>query len=291
MNLFVGILFSSFNDAWNKENKQEIMKDPLKEQYYDFLKQIELAVPEWSTFKKPEKGIRKFFYKIISSPFFDNFIMFIIVCNMLTMAMNYEGMNDDLKNILEIINLIFTAIFICECIMKLLANGMKGYFYFGWNKFDFFVVASSVLDLTVSYAFSGQKIAFLKSFQIFRVLRVLRVTRVLRLVKSLRGLEKLLQTLRWSIDALMNVFILLFLIFCIFSIIGYNLFSPVSYSANPEKFVNYNQYYNFDNFYSSFILCFRTATGENWPMLMVEIAFCNKICFFPILIVPGLKPQ
>ncbi len=224
MNLFVGIMFSSFNDAWNKENKQEIMMDPLKEQYHDFLKQIEKsAEPEYSTFKKPEKGIRLFFYNIVSSPYLDNFIMFVIVCNMITMAINYEGMTDDLKTMLDVINLIFTAIFITECTLKLVANGIRGYFYFAWNKFDFFVVASSVLDLTVTYSFNGQKIAFLKSFQIFRVLRVLRVTRVLRLIKSLRGLEKLLQTLRWSIDALMNVFILLFLIFCIFSIVGYYL--------------------------------------------------------------------
>jgi len=275
MNLFVGIMFSSFNDAWNKENKQEIMMDPLKEQYYDFLKQIDIAVPEYSTFKKPEKGISRFFYNIVSSPYFDNFIMFVIICNMVTMAINYEGMTDDLKNLIDIVNLIFTGIFITECIMKLLANGIKGYFYFGWNKFDFFVVASGLLDLAVTYSFSGQKIAFLKSFQIFRVLRVLRVTRVLRLIKSLRGLEKLLQTLRWSIDALMNVFILLFLIFCIFSIVGCYLFNEISYEKSPEKFENYNQYYNFDNFYNSFILCFRTATGENWPMLMVEIAFCK----------------
>lgn len=276
MNIFVGILFSTFNDAWNKENKQEIVADPLKEQYYDFLKQIEIAVPEFSTFKKPDHGVQLFFYNIVSSSYLENFIMMIIVSNMITMAINYEGMSDDLKNILDNINLIFTVIFIIECIMKLIANGVKGYFYFAWNKFDFFVVASSLLDLTVQYAFSGQNIAFLKSFQIFRVLRVLRVTRVLRLVKSLRGLEKLLQTLRWSIDALMNVFILLFLIFCIFSIVGYYLFNEVSYEDHPEKFAYYNQYYNFDNFYNSFILCFRTATGENWPMMMVEIAFCNS---------------
>ena len=278
MNLFVGILFSSFNDAWNKENKQEITENPETEQYWDFLKQIEIAEPEWSKFKKPTGKFRILMYSIVQSSILDNFIMFVIVCNMVTMAMSFQGMTESYEKFLEIINLIFTSIFVTECIMKLSALGIKGYFHFGWNKFDFFVVASSILDLVVSYAFGGNNIAFLKSFQIFRVLRVLRVTRVLRLVKSLKGLEKLLQTLRWSINALMNVFILLFLIFCIFSIVGFYLFNDVSYHKHPERFQNYNAYYNFDNFYNAFILCFRTATGENWPLIMVEVAFC-KIFF------------
>ena len=195
------------------------------------------------------------------------------------MALSFEGMSDEMINIMEIINLVFTAIFIIECVMKLIANGVKRYFYFAWNKFDFFVVSASILDLAVTYAFSGSNTAFLKSFQIFRVLRVLRVTRVLRLVRSLRGLEKLIQTLRWSLDALMNVMILLMLIFCIFSIIGCYLFDSVSFDKHPERFAVYNEYFNFKDFINSIILCFRTATGENWPMMMVEVAFC-KIYFY-----------
>lgn len=275
MNLFVGILFSCFNEAWNKEKKQEIEDDPLIEQYYDFLMQINIASPDYSTFKIPEKGISKIFFNITESSKMENFIISIIICNLITMALSFEGMSDDLIEVLDTINLIFTAIFILEAIMKLIANGPKRYFHFAWNKFDFFVVSTSILDLTVYYAFNGSNTAFLKSFQIFRVLRVLRVTRVLRLVRSLRGLEKLIQTLRWSLDALMNVMILLMLIFCIFSIIGCYLFNEVSYLNHPERFANYNDLFNFDNFINSIILCFRTATGENWTMIMVEVAFCK----------------
>lgn len=281
MNLFVGIMFSCFNDAWNKENKQEIMDNPMTEQYYDFLMQIEIALPNYATFKKPEKGIQLILFKITESWIMENFIMFIIICNLITMALSFDGMSPELISIIDTINLAFTAIFIVECGMKLIANGFKRFFYFSWNKFDFFVVSASILDLAVEYAFKGSNTAFLKSFQIFRVLRVLRVTRVLRLVKSLRGLEKLIQTLRWSLDALMNVMILLMLIFCIFSIIGCYLFDKVSFDEHPERFANYNEYFNFKNFMNSIILCFRTATGENWPMMMVEVAFC-KLNFYLI---------
>ncbi len=267
-------MFSSFNDAWNKENKKEITENSNIEQYWDFLKQIDIAVPEWSTFKTPDTGIRKFFYVIMQSKFADNFIIIVIIMNMMTMAIDYEGSPQTLTDNLDILNLIFTSVFILEFIFKLIANGFSGYFYYGWNKFDFFVVTSSIADLLMKNT-NQANVQFLKSFQIIRVLRVLRVTRVLRLVKSLRGLEKLLQTLRWSINALANVFILMFLIFCIFAIIGCNLFTNINYLGNENKFGIYNQYFNFQNFYNSFLLCFRSVTGENWPLMMIEISVGN----------------
>jgi len=267
-------MFSSFNEAWTKEHKKEITENSSVEQYWDFLKQIEIAVPEWSTFKTPDKGIRKIIYNLTQSKFFDNFIIMVILMNMMTMAVDFYGSSPSFTENLDILNLIFTIIFILECILKNIANGFSGYFYYGWNKFDFFVVSSSLLDLAMKYS-NQSKVNFLKSFQIIRVLRVLRVTRVLRLVKSLRGLEKLLQTLRWSINALMNVFILMFLIFCIFAIIGCYLFSGITFTGNENKFAIYNQYFNFDNFYNSFLLCFRSVTGENWPLMMIEVSIGN----------------
>ena len=126
-------------------------------------------------------------------------------------------------------------------------------------------------DIIVSNT-TGTNSAFLKSFQIIRVLRVLRVTRVLRLVKSLKGLEKLLQTLRWSISALSNILILLLLIFCIFAIMGCYLYESIKYEDYKENFVQINEYYNLNNFYHSFLFCFRQVTGESWPDMMNELA-------------------
>lgn len=54
-----------------------------------------------------------------------------------------------IDNLLDKLNLVFTVIFIIEAIMKLVAYGIKGYFYSGWNKFDFFVVITSILDFVL----------------------------------------------------------------------------------------------------------------------------------------------
>ena len=162
---------------------------------------------------------------------------------MISMALNYDDCDSGYEYILKVANWIFTGIFVLECMLKLTAYGLSGYFYYGWNKFDFFVVVASLLDIVIANI-DGIDAAFLKSFQIIRVLRVLRVTRVLRLVKSLKGLEKLLQTLSWSISALMNVFILMFLIFCIFAILGCYLYDGLKTSKYGEKMVYLNSYYN-----------------------------------------------
>lgn len=76
------------------------------------------------------------------------------------MAIAYESATDEYKNVLIYINYVFTGIFIVECALKLLAYGAKGYFASGWNKFDFFVVLTSIFDIFLSQLSNG--IQFLK---------------------------------------------------------------------------------------------------------------------------------
>ena len=46
-------------------------------------------------------------------------------------------------------NYIFTAIFVMEAILKLIAYGFS-YFQTMWNKFDFFIVITSIIDILMS---------------------------------------------------------------------------------------------------------------------------------------------
>ena len=96
--------------------------------------------------------------------------------------------------------------------------------------------------------------------------------RVLRLIKKLKNLEKLLQTIKWSINGLLNIFFLMCLIYSIFSIAGCYIFGDVSYWKNKNTFQNVNEFFSFDDFYKASWLIFRSVTGENWPMIMIEYA-------------------
>lgn len=52
---------------------------------------------------------------------------------------------------MDFTNYVFTIIFLIEAILKLIAFG-GSYFNNSWNKFDFFVVVSSIFDVLLKLA-------------------------------------------------------------------------------------------------------------------------------------------
>jgi hypothetical protein len=68
----------------------------------------------------------------------------------------------------------------------------------------------------------------------------------------------------------------MFLIFCIFSILGCYLYDGLVYDKYREKMHYMDQFYNLDNFYNGFLLVFKSATGEEWPNVMEELAFIDE---------------
>ena len=62
------------------------------------------------------------------------------------MAMQFEGSSKKYNEILESINYAFTAIFVIEAALKLIAFGAS-YFKMGWNIFDICVVIASLFDI------------------------------------------------------------------------------------------------------------------------------------------------
>ena len=72
--------------------------------------------------------------------------MVCIVLNMLQMALDHEGASPEMIMFLRVSNYFFTGVFLLEAIIKLYVYRMA-YFKTAWNKFDFFVVISSLIDL------------------------------------------------------------------------------------------------------------------------------------------------
>ena len=106
--------------------------------------------------------------------------------NMLQMAFEMDGLSLDSRNILITTNYFFTTVFIIEAIFKIFAFS-DTYFNNAWNKFDFFVVTSSILDLIMEDMGTSSE-ALTVAPQLARVMRVLRVTRILKLAGKQQGL-------------------------------------------------------------------------------------------------------
>ena len=65
------------------------------------------------------------------------------------MALVHEGASAKWETVLDDINYFFTVIFIVEAVLKLIAYG-RSYFNTAWNKFDFIIVVSSILDIMIN---------------------------------------------------------------------------------------------------------------------------------------------
>ena len=97
------------------------------------------------------------------------------------MALAHENQTPFWTGLFLYTNNIFTFIYACEAVLKLIGFGWS-YFKNNWNRFDFFVVNTALLDLVLNKIFEGSQSNFLLvGPQIARVIRVLRVTRVIKL--------------------------------------------------------------------------------------------------------------
>ena len=116
--------------------------------WVDMMKMICGEKPE--IIKIPKNRFRRWCFDIVKDESrFANFIMCCIILNIFSMAAIYEGQSDNYSSILEKLNYFFTGAFTCECILKMFAYG-DTYFDSSWNKFDFFVVSASFLDIVMA---------------------------------------------------------------------------------------------------------------------------------------------
>ena len=104
-------------------------------------------------------------------PKFDQTVLTVIGLNCITLAM-YDPTDPDCVTtrckILTWCDIIFSSFFMLEMFIKMFAMGVFGpgaYFSTAWNKFDCFIVATSIVD------FVGIQLTYLKVFRALRPLR------------------------------------------------------------------------------------------------------------------------
>lgn len=224
MNLFVGVLFLNFEKA-QRDEKEAMLLDGDEIKWVDMMKMICQEKPE--IIKIPKNPVSRYFYFLVrdEGPF-ANFIMACIILNIFSMAAIFEGQSDAYSSVLEKINYFFTGAFACECSFKLIANG-GAYFNSGWNKFDFFVVSASFLDIVMANMSANSLKVIRVGPQLARIMRVMRVSRLFKLLNKYKGLQALIQTISFSMPSVINAFALLTLVYFIFSVLAVFFFKSI----------------------------------------------------------------
>ncbi|XP_060127422.1 voltage-dependent L-type calcium channel subunit alpha-1D isoform X2 [Zootoca vivipara] len=283
MNIFVGFVIVTFQEQGEQEYKNcELDKNQRQcVEYALKARPLRRYIP-----KNPYQY--KFWYMVNSTVF--EYIMFVLIMlNTLCLAMQHYGQSKPFNDAMDILNMVFTAVFTVEMFLKLIAFKPKGYFSDAWNSFDSLVVIGSIVDIVLSEADHY----FTDAWNTFDALIVVgsvvdiaitevnnneesarisitffRLFRVMRLVKLLsrgEGIRTLLWTFIKSFQALPYVALLIAMLFFIYAVIGMQVFGKVALKDGSQ--INRNN--NFQTFPQAVLLLFRCATGEAWQEIML----------------------
>ncbi|XP_068505536.1 voltage-dependent T-type calcium channel subunit alpha-1G isoform X12 [Syngnathus scovelli] len=255
---------------------------------------LEKKQPEWCRQRdtwslylfSPESRFRFACKKIINHKMFDHVVLVIIFLNCITIAMERPRIDPTSAEriFLTLSNYIFTAIFVTEMTVKIVALGWcfgdKAYLRSSWNILDGMLVMISVIDILVSLiSNSGTKI-----LGMLRVLRLLRTLRPLRVISRAPGLKLVVETLMSSLKPIGNIVVICCAFFIIFGILGVQLFKGKFFVCQGEDVRNITNRsdclqasyrwvrhkYNFDNLGQALMSLFVLASKDGWVDIMYD---------------------
>ncbi|XP_051993086.1 voltage-dependent T-type calcium channel subunit alpha-1H-like [Xyrauchen texanus] len=199
--------------------------------------------------------VRTVLRRTVDSKYFNRGIMIAILINTLSMGVEYHEQPDELTDVLEISNIVFTSLFALEMLLKLSACGLFDYISNPYNIFDGIIVIISVWEI-VGQADGG-----------FSVLRTFRLLRVLKLVRFLPALRRQLVVLMKTMDNVATFCMLLMLFIFIFSILGMHLFG-CKFTLRLENGDTVSDRKNFDSLLWAIVTVFQILTQEDWNVVL-----------------------
>ena len=264
INLFIGVVIDKFS-RMQKEQDGSATMTPEQTQWAVTIK-ASMRAAATRTFSTPLEPMRKGIFDVVSSMAFDGFITAVIILNVVVMACDYEGIEEDASHLALYSGSmqVFVCIYYAECVMKMFAFG-AGYFRDNWCRFDFFLVCTSLMD-----QFANELLAKFTPMPptLLRVLRVIRILRILRLLKNAKQLRDLIVTMVLSFPSLLNVGGLLALITFMYSVLGLTLFTFVADSGEVSLEAGLTAERNFRSLASSALVLFQCLTADGWSSVM-----------------------
>lgn len=144
-----------------------------------------------------------------------------------------------------------------EMLLKMYSLGLTTYTTSQFNRFDCFVVISSILEFILVY------FELMKPLGV-SVLRSARLLRIFKVTKYWHSLRNLVSSLLNSLRSIMSLLLLLFLFIVIFALLGMQVFGG-KFNFNPMM---PKPRANFDTFIQALLTVFQILTGEDWNTVM-----------------------
>ncbi|XP_057716619.1 voltage-dependent T-type calcium channel subunit alpha-1I isoform X3 [Corythoichthys intestinalis] len=218
--------------------------------------------------------IRRKLWGIVESKYFSRGIMIAILINTISMGIEHHNQPEELTNVLEICNIVFTSMFTLEMILKLTAFGFFDYLRNPYNIFDGIIVIISVCEI-IGQADGG-----------LSVLRTFRLLRVIKLVRFMPALRRQLVVLMKTMDNVATFCMLLMLFIFIFSILGMHIFG-CKFSLKTDAGDTVPDRKNFDSLLWAIVTVFQILTQEDWNMVlyngMASTSPCAALYFVALM--------
>ncbi|GAB1300716.1 Voltage-dependent T-type calcium channel subunit alpha-1H [Apodemus speciosus] len=223
----------------HKEDAAEFDDDIEDSCCFRLHKVLEPYAPQWCRSREswalylfpPQNRLRASCQKVIAHKMFDHVVLVFIFLNCITIALERPDIDPGSteRAFLSVSNYIFTAIFVVEMMVKVVALGLlwgeHAYLQSSWNVLDGLLVLVSLVDIVVAMASAGGA----KILGVLRVLRLLRTLRPLRVISRAPGLKLVVETLISSLRPIGNIVLICCAFFIIFGILGVQLFKGKFY--------------------------------------------------------------
>ncbi|KAL4676561.1 hypothetical protein H8959_010706 [Pygathrix nigripes] len=257
-------------------------------------KVLEPYKPQWCRSREawalylfsPQNRFRVSCQKIITHKMFDHVVLVFIFLNCVTIALERPDIDPGSTErvFLSVSNYIFTAIFVAEMMVKVVALGLlsgeHAYLQSSWNLLDGLLVLVSLVDIVVAMASAGGA----KILGVLRVLRLLRTLRPLRVISRAPGLKLVVETLISSLRPIGNIVLICCAFFIIFGILGVQLFKGKFYYCEGGDTRNIStkaqcraahyrwvrRKYNFDNLGQALMSLFVLSSKDGWVNIMYD---------------------
>jgi hypothetical protein len=165
-----------------------------------------------------------------------------------------------------VVEYFFTIVFTIELLLNAYGSWRKLFLASCWNYFDMFVVAVGILLLCVPNL--PGPLNFVKMCRAFRVFR---------LFGRIASLKKILVSIEKALPGVINAFIIMLLVVCIYAVLAVDLYAKAydlalpgdpSIAVTPRGQRYGDEYYG--NFFRALYTLFQLLTGESWSEMGVR---------------------
>ncbi|VDN01667.1 unnamed protein product [Thelazia callipaeda] len=207
--------------------------------------------------QKLNRRCRRGCRRLVKSQTFYWLVIILVLLNTLVLTTEHYKQEPWLDHFQTVANLFFVILFSMEMILKMYSLGLTTYTTSQFNRFDCFVVISSIIEFVLVH------FDLMKPLGV-SVLRSARLLRIFKVTKYWTSLRNLVSSLLNSLRSIMSLLLLLFLFIVIFALLGMQVFGG-KFNFNP---MNPKPRANFDTFNQALLTVFQILTGEDWNTVM-----------------------